>query len=607
MRRSAFPFICLVLTSVHIAPIQAGEPANLLADLEPSVTHAKPEPLGSFSTIQPGVWRLDPPMRTEKGGNEMRVTWAIPAPLPPQGVLVFECEARAVPNRESSSAGQSGLLLDALAPGKDPAKPQSFFRHILLVGPDWETFRIPILNKAPVATAWQLALSPAHFDQPVELRTMQLRVVRPGESLTPGTSYPGQEPDAAWRKTARERIAANRMGDLSVLVVDRFGKPVSGARVTLEQTRHAYRFGTCVAAARLTDANIKFRDPAMTREQFLRDNVRYREEFLRLFNFAVFENDLKWPMWEESNPNFSQAATLRALTWLREHRIPSKGHTLLWASWQHTPDWLKALKNDKPALQSAILRHIRDIAAATAPFTAAWDVLNEPMSHRDILELLGNEAVAEWFRTARESLPGQTLVLNDFDLVGNGGSPKRRASIIDLIHDLKTLGGAPDVLGCQSHFWSNRLTPPEKIWEILDEMHVATGLPLAATEFDINFPNDQVQADYTRDFLTAWFAHPATESFIMWGFWGGAHWFGERGAMFLRDWTPKPNLAAYEGLVFGEWWTKGEGTTNKEGIFSTRGFLGDYSLRIEAPGHRSTVRHPTIPQGGTTLEVVLPK
>jgi endo-1,4-beta-xylanase len=325
-----------------------------------------------------------------------------------------------------------------------------------------------------------------------------------------------------------------------------------------------------------------------------------------LFNFAVFENDLKWPNWSGQRPgSFSQQATMAALLWLREHHIPVKGHTLVWASWRQSPDWLKELKGDKSALQQAILRHIRDVSAATGRFTSHWDVLNEPMSHLDIIELLGNEAVVERFRTARESLPGQKLVLNDFDLVGNGGIANRRAKVISLVNDLKASGAAPDVLACQAHFWSNCLTAPEQIWKIIDELHSQTGLPIAATEFDINFPNDRLQADYTRDFLTAWFAHPATDSFIMWGFWGGAHWFGERGAMFRRDWTPKPNLEAYENLVFKEWWTKANGTTDKDGRFKVRGFQGDYVLQISLPGYQTTVRRPRLGKEWLSLEVVL--
>ncbi len=579
---------------------------NLINPDAATVTHAKQQPLGTFLWDDAGKWTITPPRRTEDGRNDMHVTFPVNAPLPKGGGLVFECEMRAVSNQDGVAAGQAGLVLDIEQAGADPAKKNSVFRHILLAGPDWETFRVPIeADQSAPTGSWQLALAPSYFEQVVEMRDVRLRALRDGEEITPAVSYPGQQSDAEWRQLARERIRKNRMGDLTVRVVDPFGKPVPGARITLKQTRHAYRFGTCVVANRLVDADVTFRDAAMTREQFLRDNARYREEILRLFNFVVFENDLKWPAWGGINPNRQQADTLRAMEWLRSHHILIKGHTLVWGSWKQTPGWLESLKNDKPALQAAILRHIRDISAATGAFTSFWDVLNEPMSHRDIIELLGHEAVADWFRVARESLPGQPLLLNEFDMVGNGGSQPRRERLIALVHDLQKLGGAPDIIGFQSHFWSNRLTPPETIWKILDEVHGATGLPIAATEFDLNFPNDRVQADYTRDFLTAWFAHPATDSFIMWGFWGGAHWFGERGAMFRRDWTPKPNLKAYTDLVLGEWWTTGEGITDKNGEWQARGFLGDYEMVVELDGRVTASRRPTIPKAGLQLEVVL--
>lgn len=65
------------------------------------------------------------------------------------------------------------------------------------------------------------------------------------------------------------------------------------------------------------------------------------------------------------------------------------------------------------------------------------------MSRRDILELPGHEAVAEWFSAARESLPGQKLTLNDFDLVGNGDNAKRREGIIALVRDLQNSEAPP--------------------------------------------------------------------------------------------------------------------------------------------------------------------
>ncbi len=606
MKASAF---ALLLFTALLPDVEAGGGDFLLApgDGRPQVFHSNTRhPEGKFESPTGSTWLITPPPRTDKGANTMRIVVPVQADVRKGDQLVLECSVRAV-DVQGGAAGQAGLVLDVAPESFDTSKtPPSIFRHIFLAGPDRETFRIPFEAPCDLAAGqWRIVLSPSFFEQPVELGGLGIRRPAPGEVTAPALSYPGQEADAAWRREARERIKRHRMGDLAVRVVDTLGKPIPGARLRLRQTRHAYLFGTCVVASRVTDAEVSFRDPEMTREKFLADNIIYREQIQKLFNFAVLENDLKWPLWIGEKPNFTQRATLDALSWLRMRGLATKGHTLVWASWRNTPGWLRELEGDPAALQAAIVRHIRDVGSATAALTDYWDVLNEPMSHRDIIELLGHENVAGWFRAAREVLPGKKLVLNDFDIVGNGGNAKRREGIISLVQDLKKLGGAPDIIGFQSHFWSDRLTPPEKIWSIIDEIHSATDLPVMASEFDMNFPNDRVQADYTRDFLTAWFAHPATDAFIMWGFWGGAHWFGERGAMFKTDWTPKPNLQAYTDLVFKEWWTSADGVADASGRWNARGFLGDYDLIVEADGHAPAFRRLSLARDAAPLEIVL--
>ena len=127
------------------------------------------------------------------------------------------------------------------------------------------------------------------------------------------------------------------------------------------------------------------------------------------------------------------------------------------------------------------------------------------------------------------------------------------------------------------------------------------------SEFDTNFPNEQLQADYYRDFLTAWFAHPATEAFIMWGFWGGAHWMGDAGAMFRRDWSEKPNLAAYRDLVYKDWWTRASRQTNAEGLTTVRAFHGRHRVTVTPPdGGAPIIRVLDLPAEGRTVDIVMP-
>ena len=138
-----------------------------------------------------------------------------------------------------------------------------------------------------------------------------------------------------------------------------------------------------------------------------------------------------------------------------------------------------------------------------------------------------------------------------------------------------------DGIGLQSHFDSN-LTAPSRVLELLDQF-AAFGKDLQVTEFDISMPDEQVQADYTRDFLTVCFSHPAIKGFLMWGFWEGAHW-EPVAAMIRRDWSTKPNYAVWNDLLYNQWWSDFRGTTGADGVFRTRGFLGDYDIEVTVNG-----------------------
>lgn len=527
-------------------------------------------------------------------------------------LLEFRIRALGQSGEADASAGQTGLVVRiGKLPPKDAEKDDlqhQAFNSIALASGDWQEFAIPFTPSAEyLAGETAIEFAPAYFNQPVEVDGVRLTKRDPDAGVVrSGLAYAGQEPDAAWRSEADARIREHRMGNLAIRVTNVFGKPVEGASVDIQMTRHAYPFGTAIASVRIADGELwKYREN-FDREAFLADNARYREKLKELFNFVVFENSMKWPQWVGDSGYPAQTWTLEALDWLRKNDFLIKGHTMVWASWNLVPEVLRQFEDDPVALQTAILSHIRDIGQATSQSTAYFDVLNEPMSHNDLIKIVGMERVAEWFKVARQVQPDTRLVLNDFDLVGNGGSPKRRKDFIAFVQELQERGAPIDMVGFQSHFWSPRLTSPELIWSIIDEFDQALGLPLMVSEFDMNLNDEQLQADYTADFLKAWFAHPATEAYIMWGFWGGAHWMRDPGAMIRRDWTEKPNLKAYTDLVFGEWWTNVSATSDAEGIVEERAFFGDYTVTVSLPDGRSLSRNWRHIGGDSQLEIQIP-
>lgn len=134
------------------------------------------------------------------------------------------------------------------------------------------------------------------------------------------------------------------------------------------------------------------------------------------------------------------------------------------------------------------------------------------------------------------------------------------------------------------------------------------------TKFDVRFGkkgkthrfNDmklQLQADYTRDFMTAMFSHPAVEGIIMWGFWEGRHWFPSA-ALYRMDWSIKPNGQIWEDLVFKKWWTDIKCVTDRNGEYRTQGFLGDYEIEVHYKDEVKLIPI-TLSKEGRRVEVII--
>ncbi len=387
-----------------------------------------------------------------------------------------------------------------------------------------------------------------------------------------------------WREDAQGRIEQIRKGDLVVRVVDGNETPVPNVPVHIAMERHAFPWGTCVQAARIICGQP--------------DNETYREKLLELFNCAVLENDLKWNVWHgAAGPGFNREQTRKALIWLHERQFRIRGHCLVWPSWKYFRPEGEELRTDLAAFQKRVLEHIDELAEFTRDYVSEWDVVNEPVHHNEVIRALGEDAMVEWFSHARQALPDSCLLfINEYNIV-EPDNPLARAPYKKIIRNLLEAGAPLEGIGFQSHFHDPPTTPEEAL-RVFDQFAVF-GLPIVVTEFDINTKDECRQAAFTRDFMTAAFSHPACSGFLIWGFWEGAHWRPDA-AMFRKDWSEKPNLHAYRDLVFNEWWTDIEETTDENGVLSVRGFKGDYTIGVDVQKYAAAI-HDT----PTTIEIVL--
>ncbi|MDF3055827.1 MAG: Beta,4-xylanase [Rariglobus sp.] len=392
------------------------------------------------------------------------------------------------------------------------------------------------------------------------------------------------EAAGAWRTEADARIEQHRKAALAVTVVDAAGRSVPDAQVSVRMRRHAYPFGTAVIASKL------LKEPVTDTER------NYRDTFLAFFNYATLENDLKHKLIARQGLQ----PAVDALKLLREHGIRARGHVLVWPSWKESSVALNPIKDDPVAVENWLRAHITSTLQATTGLTADWDVMNEPVVHNEIIQLIGREKVADWFRLAREVDPKTALYLNENNVEFNGSNQDRLGEWID---DLKSRGAPLDGVGWQGHMWHRTLPYGPGILDDLKRFE-KYGLKIQITEYDCNDRfGDEEEARFLQDFLHAWFSHPLTDGFIMWGFYDGASWTNNA-PLFSRDWSLKPAGKVWMDHVFNRWWSDADGVTDADGGFATRAFLGDYVVQVVHGGKVET-RETRLTEDGQALKVSL--
>jgi GH35 family endo-1,4-beta-xylanase len=399
--------------------------------------------------------------------------------------------------------------------------------------------------------------------------------------------YGGYEVDAPWRSAAADRIDNLRKADLNIAVQRADGTPIENAAVDVKMLEHEFGFGSAIVASRIAN------NPAY--------NVIYENKITNLdgqghgFNTVVFENDLKWDAWEEEwLVNKEELAD--AVAWLKEQDIEIRGHTLVWPGTNFLPDDIPQNYSNISYIQDRINDHIEEIMLypGIGPEIHNWDVLNEIAVNQDVANAFsasdqyetGRELYVEIFEKAREVDPNVGLWLNDYvtmTLSQNAG---------DVLYDrlkqytqeLVDAGVDIEGIGFQGHIGGS----PNSIYEVLatlDDFHQSFGLKAKITEFDLpSFVDEQLAADYLRDFLTAIFSHESVDGFLFWSFWDGQTYMNAGSNLYRQDWSETPAHTAFVDLLFNEWWTEESHLSEANGQIDTRVFKGLYEISYECDG-----------------------
>ena len=396
--------------------------------------------------------------------------------------------------------------------------------------------------------------------------------------------YGGYEADAPWRAEAAQRIEQIRKADLSVQVLGADLTPLENVSVEFNMVEHDFEFGTAVAVQNIAGNSLQ--------------NDTYEDRLLDLdgeghrFNSVVFENAVKWDAWEEGWFGVTQADKVATLAWLQDRGFPVRGHTLIWPSFGNMPDDIVANQNDPNYILDRVVEHVETIL--TYPGLEGgfkdWDVINEISILQDLADAMqgapgyptGREIYLDILDKFYEADPNGVAYLNDYTVFGAGSSPQLYADFKTYLQEIVDAGSNFDGIGFQGHIGVYPTGIPE-YYDILEDFSNTFGKRSKITEYDIKPEvDDDLAAQYLRDFYTMTFSHPSMDGILMWGYWDGNHWFNNA-PMFDEDWTLKPAGEAFLDLVFEEWWTEVDGSTDVNGLYATRGFKGTYEVVVGCP------------------------
>ncbi|MCX6898538.1 MAG: endo-1,4-beta-xylanase [Verrucomicrobia bacterium] len=396
-----------------------------------------------------------------------------------------------------------------------------------------------------------------------------------------------------WRDPAlNERIERNiekyRKSDANIEVLDAAGKPVSGAKIELQQTGHEFLFGC----------------NAFVLGQLEKKEQRYEEAFAKIFNFATVpfywegiepaQGELRYSepardMWRRPPPE-------RFLPWAAKNNITLKGHPLLWHA--YNPPWLP---KDADQLRSLYQKRFREIASRFGGKISIFDVVNESLVCSKSYPLLTPDRdYVRWaFAEAAPLFPEKTtLMINE--ITEYNFKPYETNPYVEQIKKLLSQGAKIRGIGLQYHFFRRQAVDkyladpkcdPAKLLDLYEKFS-EFNLPLYITE--ITFPSagedgDALQAEVVSDHYRLWFAAPKMAGITWWNLGDGTAVKGEneaKGGLLDAEFKPKAAYRALDQFINKQWKTRADVRTDTQGRAQFRGFHGTYRYVARVGGKK---------------------
>jgi GH35 family endo-1,4-beta-xylanase len=274
---------------------------------------------------------------------------------------------------------------------------------------------------------------------------------------------------------------------------------ISGASVRVMQMDSSFPFGACINTTVIK-------------------NPAFVDFFTKHFDWAVFENELKWYHTEAQQGKLNYADADALLDFCDRYGKPVRGHCIFWAVDNMVQLWVKGLDTDQ--LRAAVQGRLQSLLTRYAGRFPHYDVNNEMLHGSFYKDRLGDDIDAFMFRETARLDPGATLFVNDYNVEGGADPKATPEKYIEQINALQQKGAAVGGIGLQGH-----VTNPvgEIVCDALDKL-ATTDLPVWLTELDVSESDVDLRADDLEVVLREAYAHPAVEGVMFWGFMQGNMW-----------------------------------------------------------------------------------
>ena len=229
-------------------------------------------------------------------------------------------------------------------------------------------------------------------DDPNTINVLEFYVEGPSKSrdyLVDNASLKISKVPESFYEKSNESIDRLRKSNLKVTL----GSEYKNVTVHIQQQKHLFPFGSAIDA------------------QLFATNHKYRQFFYDNFNYAVFENKMKWRQieWSKGNRNFKEVD--RALGMLKSKNIPVRGHTVFWGVDKYVPKWLKYMNPSQQEQQCK--DHANDIVGRFKGQLTHWDVNNEMLHGEYYKNTIGGNIRSDMFKWTKKADPNALTFVNE--------------------------------------------------------------------------------------------------------------------------------------------------------------------------------------------------